>query len=312
MILPSIFIATITVLWALTLAAWSSRFWWVLELTSNFRIQYAVLFLLCACGLLILHASTAWVLAALLGASANLWSTLALYAKRNAASPKHLRKPKRLRLFLINVNFRNRAYEQALAIIRKTEADVVAVIEVNRPWFAQLSTLQDAYPFRQGTVRVNGWGMMLLSRLPFEESRILDYRESGIPCVTARLLLNGKAVNLVLAHPFAPVSRRYANSRNRQLEALARIACFFDQPVVVLGDLNITPWSPHFKQMLRKAGLRDSREGHGLHPTWPSWNPLLGIPIDHCLVSPEVTVHHRRVGPHIGSDHYPVIVELSV
>lgn len=309
---PLLFIVGITVLWALTLAAWGSRLWWIFELTSHFRIQYAILLLLCACGLLAIHASPSWVFAAIIGALANLWSTLALYAKRQPPKPKLNLKHRRLRIFLVNVNFHNQAYRHALSTIRQTGADVVAVIEVNRAWFAQLSSLQDVYPFRQGMVRINGWGMMLLSRLPFEESRVLNYRESGIPCVTARMPFDGKRLNLVLTHPYAPVSRQYADSRNRQLEALVRIVRLHDQPLVVLGDLNITPWSPHFQQMLRKAGLRDSREGHGLQPTWPSWNAFLRIPIDHCLISQGVTVHHRRVGPHIGSDHYPIIVDLSI
>jgi len=40
--------------------------------------------------------------------------------------------------------------------------------------------------------------------------------------------------------------------------------------------------------------------------------PLLGIPIDHCLVSPEIIVTKRSVGPSVGSDHYPVIIDFSI
>ena len=31
-----------------------------------------------------------------------------------------------------------------------------------------------------------------------------------------------------------------------------------------------------------------------------------------CLVSSNVIVHDRRVGPHIGSDHYPVVIDFSI
>jgi endonuclease/exonuclease/phosphatase (EEP) superfamily protein YafD len=40
--------------------------------------------------------------------------------------------------------------------------------------------------------------------------------------------------------------------------------------------------------------------------------PVLGIPIDHCLVSEEIRViAHRRL-PAFGSDHYPILAELAI
>jgi len=76
--------------------------------------------------------------------------------------------------------------------------------------------------------------------------------------------------------------------------------------------MNGTPWSPFFKDFLLSSGLRDSREGFRLQPTWPTWFPPAWIPIDHALVSSSVVVHDRRVGPNVGSDHYPVIIDFSI
>jgi endonuclease/exonuclease/phosphatase (EEP) superfamily protein YafD len=79
---------------------------------------------------------------------------------------------------------------------------------------------------------------------------------------------------------------------------------------VLLGDLNCTPWSPAFDRLLAAARLRDSGRGRGLHPTWFSAVPFVGLPIDHVLVGPGVGVRGRHVGPDIGSDHRPVIADL--
>ena len=49
----------------------------------------------------------------------------------------------------------------------------------------------------------------------------------------------------------------------------------------------------------------------GLQPTWPAGNPLLITPIDHFLISKNLTVIHRYTGPDIGSDHYPVTMEIA-
>jgi endonuclease/exonuclease/phosphatase (EEP) superfamily protein YafD len=40
--------------------------------------------------------------------------------------------------------------------------------------------------------------------------------------------------------------------------------------------------------------------------------PILGIPIDHCFVSPEIAVVADRGLPGFGSDHYPRLVELAL
>jgi len=40
--------------------------------------------------------------------------------------------------------------------------------------------------------------------------------------------------------------------------------------------------------------------------------PLIGIPIDHCAVSKEVTVVAHRGLPAFGSDHYPILAELAL
>jgi endonuclease/exonuclease/phosphatase (EEP) superfamily protein YafD len=57
--------------------------------------------------------------------------------------------------------------------------------------------------------------------------------------------------------------------------------------------------------------LRDTRAGFGIQASWPTQIPPLGIPLDHCLVSPELVVLDRRLGPAVGSDHRPVILELA-
>lgn len=46
-------------------------------------------------------------------------------------------------------------------------------------------------------------------------------------------------------------------------------------------------------------------------PTLLGLNLLVGLPLDHFLVSHDLTFSSRQVGPFIGSDHYPVVVELA-
>jgi endonuclease/exonuclease/phosphatase (EEP) superfamily protein YafD len=106
------------------------------------------------------------------------------------------------------------------------------------------------------------------------------------------------------------VSPSAAAARNEHLSALAKFVRREKAPVVVAGDLNVTSWSPFFRDLLRDGNVRDSREGRGVQPSWVSRIPLTDLPLDHILISPGIVVASRMVGPHLGSDHRPVIADL--
>ena len=77
-----------------------------------------------------------------------------------------------------------------------------------------------------------------------------------------------------------------------------------------MGDLNITMWSPNYQEFVDRAELKNTRQGHGILPSWPTQFPVLSIPIDHVLVSSEIQVRDTRIGRNVGSDHLPIIVDL--
>ena len=81
---------------------------------------------------------------------------------------------------------------------------------------------------------------------------------------------------------------------------------------LVVGDLNTTPWSPYFKDLLKLGALRNSMKGWGVQTTWPATSYPLRIPIDHALHSPGLVILNREIGPDVGSDHLPVILDVHV
>ncbi|MCU0878609.1 MAG: endonuclease/exonuclease/phosphatase family protein, partial [Pirellulaceae bacterium] len=83
------------------------------------------------------------------------------------------------------------------------------------------------------------------------------------------------------------------------------------EPLVLAGDLNLTEHSPYFRDLLRASGLADTRQGIGIQASWSPRVPLLSLPLDHVLVSRELAVVSRRLGPPLGSDHRPVVVQLA-
>ena len=83
--------------------------------------------------------------------------------------------------------------------------------------------------------------------------------------------------------------------------------------MIVLGDLNLTPWSPLFSDLEASTELTRARHGYGLAPTWYAkvGTFTMGLVLDHCLISDELECVSHRVGADIGSDHRAVIVGLS-
>ncbi len=291
-----------------TAVGFLGRYWWPLELVSHFRVQYFV-FLLANSFIFLLKRKRRT--AALLGIFAiiNLSLIVPLYFGGSVAHGS----TQTLRALFINVNYSNKAYEEVGKFIRSVDPDLMVFVEVNQTWTNALRQMQADYPFFQNLPLRNGRsGIALMSRIPIAKSEVGHFGEARLPLVVARLKSDGQLLTVIGTHALAPWGRVRSEYRNQHLAALAQIVSSQDGSVIVLGDLNTTSWSPFFRDLLSKTSLRDSRIGFGIQPTWPTGFAPLWITIDHCLVSSGVLVHNRRIGPNIGSDHYPVIVDFSV
>ena len=128
----------------------------------------------------------------------------------------------------------------------------------------------------------------------------------------ARVRTPQGTVTLFGVHLRSPTTPSREAMRNRQLDELATRVARVAGPVVVIGDFNITPYSPYFQDWLARTSLTDTRRGRTLSPSWPTLLPILAVPIDHCAVSRDVTIVAHRGLPAFGSDHYPILAELAL
>lgn len=219
--------------------------------------------------------------------------------------------PLRLRILLANVLVDNPDHQRLIQLVRQERPDVLALVEVSHDWLVDLSALRRAYPY--GTSAPDdARGLVLWSRHPFTSSDgPTRPTANGWPYLQARLRFAGQDLDLWLVHPASPLRRRHYERRGYpELRAIAERVGREAGPRLVIGDLNTTDGSPYFAEFLRVSGLRDSRLGFGLQPSWPTWSPYR-LAIDHALPSRELAVVERRLGPTIGSDHRPLILELA-
>ena len=303
-------ILLLTLSGVLTLAGFLSQHGWWFDLASHFRVQYAVIQLLCLILCLVLKRKK-WLVVTAFFLVLNLSQILPLYFSPHIATTDGP-KTDELKILFINVNSANTEYEKTAQHIKKTNPDVLALEEVNQVWFDRLSGVLESFPHRKFVLRGDNFGIGFFSKIPLTKMAIEYYGSAEVPSVLATLLIGNKPVDIIFTHTVPPVSQRYFQWRNEQLSAVASLRAKLNESLIVIGDLNTTSWSYYFKDFIERMKLYDSRQGHGIQISWPAMMPLLGIAIDHCLVSRDIRVLDRKIGPAIGSDHYPVYVELQV
>lgn len=284
------------------------------ELATHFRLQYALASTACAAALAY---ARAWKTALLAVCCAALsWGyVLPYYAggESGARGAADVGREERLVLMFANVAVGNSDYEALLASVREVRPDVLALAEVTPVWWERVQPLAREYPYAESLPKQGGSGLALFSRFPLEGAEGFDVDDSTHPLMRARVLTPRSSLTLLLMHPPAPPRARKFAYRVGQFNRAAEIMKSESGPRALLGDLNATPWSPYFQDLLLRSGLRDARAGAGLLPTWPAQLPFfLRIPIDHCLVGGEVRVYSARTGPRTGSDHLPLVVELGL
>ena len=120
------------------------------------------------------------------------------------------------------------------------------------------------------------------------------------------------AVEVLTTHPLAPTTEERAALRDAQLRFAANWAADRSGYYMVVGDLNATPWSWPFRHLASVGDLRNSQNGFGLQPSFSTMsNVIFRVPIDHLLHSESIRVRDRRLGPALGSDHFPLIVDVE-
>ena len=289
-----------------TLFGYLGRFHWCLDLFSHFRVQYMQLCLVPFFIVLWKHRNKRAIALVLL-VCLNYALVLPLYIGKSAPATE-----KPFRAMLMNINANNGNTEQVLESIKKAGPDILLLEEVTPKWAGELEVLNATYPYRVAKPQEGCFGIMLLSKYPLEHGKVVQIGQAGAPLIVAEAFLPQGVVAIIGTHPLPPVGSEGSLQRNAQLAAIPHIVHQQQHPVLLIGDLNTSPWSSHFTQLMKESGLKNSMKGFGHQPSWPVNHFFLRIPLDHVLHSPEITIHNRMVVQDVGSDHFPVIVDFSI
>jgi endonuclease/exonuclease/phosphatase (EEP) superfamily protein YafD len=272
---------------------WGEWAWW-LDLLANFPLQYAVLFLALAVGQVIMRQRVAWGSLALCGVNLALAGPVLI----PRATPPTSCKGPIARGVVANVNARSGDPARVRALLRETEADLVVLLEVDHHWLGEMAGWTQVV-----VTRSDEFSLALHTRHLIHRVDILTL--GGVPAVVAEVGITEGRVTVVGTHPVPPGGSSRSALRNEHLEQLARIVRGLKGPILVLGDLNATPSSPHFRRFVSASELAPARA----LPTWPSFLGPVGIPLDHVLYR-GLCIRDVRLGPRVGSDHLPLVVDF--
>ena len=277
-----------------------------IELLSHFRPQYLAASLVLLAAFAVFR-SPVYVVPLLATAVLNASYVLPWYFGGMAVESD-------MTLKLLNVNvFRgNEQHDRLLKLIETEQPDIIFLQEVSPEWHNATRSLRRGYPFSYVQPREDAFGIALFSRLEFDSITHVDSPPLKFPTIVATLTVDGKPLTLINTHAMMPLGRFEFDARNEQLQSIAEIARQATGAVILAGDLNNSIWNRSYRELEDGTGLRNSRRGIGILPTWPTFMPLAMIAIDHVLVSDDVGVVETRTGPRIGSDHLPLIVTIAL
>ena len=218
---------------------------------------------------------------------------------------------KAYRLINYNVLQSNTRTQDVADYIAGLSPDFLLLVETDHGWSEDMEfELRDHFPHRFTEPRPDKQGLTFYSKHPWKSIRLVS--EFSFPTIEATFDLAEGTLTLLGIHPLPPVRPDAAEGRNAYFQGLSEYTAGLGASVIVAGDFNATPWSPHFQRLLSESNVEDSGTGRGIQNTWYRFPALfLGLPIDHILTR-GIAVHKRQIGPPIGSDHRPLVLDFLI
>ena len=281
--------------------------YWLLDVFSNFKLQYAVTsFVLLICSLFVFKRKSLALIILSISLIWNAYYIVPYYLKSSAKVDIK----KELKLVSINLLSSNTDIDLVKKYILEEDPDALVLMELTPAWEAQLNTITINSKYKKLVARTDNFGIAILTKYPMKSS-VEYFAESTKPSIVADLKIENEKLTLVATYPVHPLGQDAFESRNQQLLSIIKNKDRFSKHMVIAGDFNTSSFSNHFRK-LTSGDLKDSRIGFGLLPTWPADYPLLQTTLDHILVSEQIKVIERSTGPSIGSDHLPISIKIGI
>lgn len=276
---------------------------------ANFRLHLGVA-LVAACIFCVFRKHLLWAVFAVLfglfgihhSTNGTVFSTKTLAA--DPARPVY-------KLLHYNLLWNNSMQENAIALFRKTDADIMTLTEASVLWDRAFESIGDQWPYFYHCPEWNKrGGVKIFSKWPIADDSTFCGRYGSFG--KAQVTLGGnQPVIIGAAHLRWP----WPASGPRQIDALQHELGKLKENVLIGGDFNSATWTWGIQRFANYGALEIQP---GIGSTWIiDWFPnalakWIGLPIDNVLYKGNVSVLSARTLSSHGSDHLPVLVEFQL
>ena len=187
--------------------------------------------------------------------------------------------------------------------------DLFGVVECSTSQLEHIRSWQKWHTVHAEPENHSADGIALFSMHPIRSVEITRTPNARLDHLTAVVDAPTGTFQVEITHP-CPPAPGWIHQRQAELDHISDSAMTSDWPILVLGDLNETPFGEGWRGMLKTSGL--IAVGPLSTTTWPSQLKGLALPawpgirIDHILVGQEWGAGLIEVGPRIRSDHRPI------
>lgn len=282
-----------------------SLFWrarWPIELLTHFRPHMIAVGALGVVLSLALGERWEWAAFSLALALVNY---AALPAPRWTKPESRLASTPGVTVVWANVWKKHAALQRTLDWARTRNADLILIGEF--PNVDPATYLADGYPHRADTGPMPDGSyltrVVVFSRVPLDSVELPAWPgPHHRPWIKFNVSVGETKLAVLAVHPTPPNTANILKERDQHI---ALLQAHLREPFVLAGDFNATPWCPVFKSI---PGKRVG--GYLLTPTWFSNLPLLGLPIDHIMISQTLKASAYEVSASTGSDHRALLARI--
>lgn len=179
----------------------------------------------------------------------------------------------------LNLSSINEDYEDALDRILSFDADFVSFQEVTPEWNAFLmENLSKAYPHQATIVRIDPFGKAIYSKKKLKQKSNLNTVDNPLLSVTFEEM--GRDISLVSVYISQSINRQGQTAARETLAKVSEIVQNSTDPVMVIGDFNLTYWSNEIRNFRSESDLNNSRRTISLSSFY--------VPIDHIFYSDHI------------------------
>lgn len=178
------------------------------------------------------------------------------------ASNSHMKLPEvnekaSLKVAHINLSNIENDFAEIKTVLLQEAIDIVSFQEYTPDWIEELESLSTNFPYTYDEVRIDPYGMAVLSRKKLVHADTISC--SGIPSICMEIENENKHFHIVSTYLAPALDNNSLEVAGRQLDRLTSEVKESKHPVIALGEYNMTYWSPEIRKFRSETQLQNSR-----------------------------------------------------